>query len=70
MFRKPPISSTTKSAAATELWQGFVINLDEHRQESLSGGITITPDPNLIFKIKYPSQRFPCDGPGRGGTCD
>jgi hypothetical protein len=68
MFRKPPSDTITKVYSADSLQQ-IVVNLDEHQEESLSGGITPIIDPVLIEKMKYPSKRFPCDGPGRGGIC-
>lgn len=68
MFRKPPSDTITKVNSADSLQQ-IVVNLDEHQEESLSGGITPIIDPILIEKMKYPSKRFPCDGPGRGGIC-
>ena len=70
MFRKPPTDTITKTNSADSLPE-LVLNLDEHKEESLSGGITPIIDPVLIGKMKSPSQpfTFPCDGPGRGGTC-
>lgn len=68
MFRKPLTDTITKSNSADSLPE-LVVNLDEHKEESLSGGLTPIIDPILIGKMKSPSQPFPCDGPGRGGTC-
>jgi hypothetical protein len=73
MFCKPPINNATKPIAVVDSLQEFVVNLDEHSEESLSGGnhsfIPIFILANLSQQDK-PGYRFPCDGPGRGGTCD
>lgn len=42
MFHKSPITETTKFTLADSL-QELVVNLDEHSEESLSGGIIFVP---------------------------
>lgn len=43
MLHKPPINHTAKSTAVAESLQELVVNLDEHSEESLSGGIHFIP---------------------------
>ncbi|MBW4644524.1 MAG: hypothetical protein KME23_16305 [Goleter apudmare HA4340-LM2] len=68
MLRQPAITDS-------QTLQKLIVELDEKNEESLSGGIQVTPAVILLF-IPYNQQnsstdgfRFPCDGPGRGGTC-
>lgn len=51
MFQKLLIKKSSQPILNIEKLQKLVMELDEHKQESISGG------------------GFPCDGPGRGGTC-
>jgi hypothetical protein len=71
MFRKPSIKNSLQSICKDSSVQELFVELDEENEESLSGGAQFIP--LIIFYNQQNSStggfRFPCDGPGRGGTC-
>lgn len=58
MFRKSSIKKPSPSVLNSEQLQNLVVEVTEQNQANISGGVG-----GFGF-------RFPCDGPGRGGTCD
>lgn len=54
MIRKSSIKQQSPSVLNSEQLQNLVVEVTEQNQANISGGSGF---------------RFPCDGPGRGGTC-
>jgi len=55
MIPKPSTKQAPKTVLDSEQLQNLVVEVTEQNQANISGGSGF---------------RFPCDGPGRGGTCD
>lgn len=55
MIRKLSTKQAPKPVLDSDQLQKLMVELNEQNQATISGGA---------------GYRFPCDGPGRGGTCD